>query len=198
MKAAGWLRRFRGWCYRRYPQAHPKYRAGYERRWNLEEAGFTQEGFWKHCRQKFFQNHAPGRLLELSAGDGLIGSLGIWMEQERPDWELEIWEHRAGPLRNLLRNRPGSSLHEGRWRAETARGMGPVEGVTSRGSRESSALCRAIGAGWIRPRIVGLWNPSQRPVWMKRMGRLGYHLEFIHQRMEFYRDRHGNRKTQDH
>ena len=186
---ADWIRRLRGWWYRRYPLGHPKRRVGFMRRWNAEEIGFTQEGFWKLCRGKFFDKEPAGELLELSGGDGRVGSLGLWLERDRPDWKVRIWEHRTEPLLALRKNRPGAIIHEGRWAAGPVRETGKVGGVTSRDTRESSALLRAIRAGRIRPRIVGIWNPSERPLWMRRLKSLGYRLEIIHQRMEFYRDR---------
>jgi hypothetical protein len=102
---------------------------------------------------------------------------------------VEAWEHRPHPLEAFRNNRPGTEIHGSRlttW-AEEKRKADPA-GITSRGSRESAGICREIRNGRIRPGFVGIWNPTRRPVWMHRLGRAGYRLEMIYERMEFYRD----------
>jgi len=192
MKSA--LRFLRGWFYRRYPAvSHGWYRkklAGYERRWGLEDHGFTKEGFFGILQKNILGKVRAGSFYELMAGDGQVGSLGIWLGRGGRGWRVEAWEHRPHPLEAFRKNRPGTEIHGGRlttW-AEEKRKADPA-GITSRGSRESAAICREIRNGQIRPGFVGIWNPTRRPVWMHRLGRAGYRLEMIYERMEFYRDR---------
>jgi hypothetical protein len=132
----------------------------------------------------------PGAFYELAAGDGLVGSLGTWLESLGEGWGVQAWECRPHPLATLRKNRTRTQIHEGRlttW-SEKERGPNPT-GITSRSSIESSALCWQIRNGGIRPGFVGIWNPTQRPVWMHRLRRAGYRLEMVYERMEFYRDR---------
>jgi hypothetical protein len=163
--------------------------AGYERRWGLEDHGFTKEGFFKVFGEKFLKGNRQGRVYELVAGDGLVGSLGVWLEGLCEGWSVEAWEHRATPLASIRKNRPTTEIHEGRlikWSAKERKK--DLIGITIRGSREASGVCREIRAGQIRPQWVGLWNPSMRSAWFHRMRRAGYQLELVYQRMEFYVD----------
>jgi hypothetical protein len=103
---------------------------------------------------------------------------------------VEAWEHRPHPLAALRKNRTETPIHGSRlttW-SEKERKGNPA-GITSRGSRESAGICREIRNGRIRPNFVGIWNPTQRPVWMHRLRRAGYRLEMVYERIEFYRDR---------
>ena len=184
-------RLLRGWLYRRYPAAsrgwYRKKLAGYERRWGLEDHGFTKEGFFRVFNEKFLGGNRPGRVYELGAGDGLVGSLGVWLEGLGEGWSVEAWEHRPFPLRSFIKHRFQTKIHERRlinWSAKD-RKRDPV-GVTTRGSREATGVCREIRAGQIRPQWVGLWNPTMRPAWFQRMRSAGYQLELVYQRMEFY------------
>lgn len=130
-----------------------------------------------------------GDFYELVAGDGQVGSLGIWLERTGGGWRVAAWEHRAHPLVAFRKNRPGTEIHGDRlttWAKE--KGKTDLAGITSRGCRESVGICREIRSGRIRPAFVGIWNPTRRPVWMHRLGRAGYRLEMIYERMEFYRD----------
>ena len=56
------MRLFRGWLYRRYPAVsrgwYRKKLAGYERRWGLEDYGFTKDGFFKVFQVKGLQYDA--------------------------------------------------------------------------------------------------------------------------------------------
>ena len=112
------LRLFRGWLYRQYPAIsrgwYRKKLAGYERRWGLEDRGFTKEGFFKVFGEKFVSGKMSGRVYELAAGDGLVGNLGVWFEGLGERWRVEAWEHRASPLISLKKNRPEAEIHEGR------------------------------------------------------------------------------------
>ena len=185
------LRLLRGWLYRRYlsvyPEWHRKKLAGYERRWVLEDHGFTKEGFFRVFQKKFLRGNSSGRVYELVAGDGLVGSLGVWLEELGAGWSVEAWEHRPAPIASLRRNRPASELHEGRlisWSAKERKK--DLVGITIRGSREATGVCSEIRAGQIRPQWVGLWNPTMRSAWFHRMKSAGYQLELVYQRMEFY------------
>lgn len=189
-----WVRSLRGWGYRWIPPLREEWSrkriAGYERRWNLEVDGFTKEGFFRILQRNILAKVRAGDFYELVVGDGQVGSLGIWLERGGGGWRVEAWEHRPHPLGAFRKNRPGTEIHGGRltkW-AEEKRKADPA-GITSRGTRESAAICREIRNGRIRPGFVGIWNPTRRPVWMHRLGRAGYRLEMIYERMEFYRDR---------
>ena len=185
------LRLLRGWLYRRCPAVsrtwYRKKLAGYERRWGLEDQGFTKEGFFRIFQRRVLSCCRPGVFYELVTGDGLVGSLGVWIEGLGKEWSVEAWEHQPHPLAALRKNRTGTQIHEGRltnW-SEKERRPNPT-GITSRGSVESTALCRQIRNGGIRPGFVGIWNPTRRPVWMHRLRRAGYRLVLVYQRMEFY------------
>lgn len=186
------LRHLRGWLYRRFPSVsrswHRKKLAGYERRWGLEQDGFTKEGFFRILQRNILAKVQAGGFYELVAGDGQVGSLGFWLERGGVGWRVEAWEHRVHPLASFRKNRTGTEIHESRltsWSEKERKAK--LAGITSRGSRESAAICREIRNGLIRPGFVGIWNPTRRPVWMYRLGRAGYRFEMIYERMEFYR-----------
>jgi hypothetical protein len=185
------VRSSRASIYRLLPRGqwiwHFKRLAGYERRWDLEGRGFTKKGFFEIFKKRFFLGLRPGRFVELAAGDGLVGSLGLWLEQIE-GWTVEAWEDRPIPRDSIRRYRPRTRLQAGRltgWsRQETA--DNPV-GVTTRGAREASGVCRAIRQGLISPGFVGIWNPTRRSLWEKRLRKERYRLEMVYHRMEFYR-----------
>ena len=191
------MRRFRGFIYRLLPAGcFRKKIAGFERRWNLEEKGFTKEGFFRIFGERFHVARAPGLLLELAVGDGLVGSLGLWLEKDPRGWKVSAWEHRPQVLGQLRRNRPATEIHEGRltcW--EESDEWADVAAITTRGAREAAGVCRAIHQGTIRPQWLGIWNPSRRPVWYQRLRRENYRLELVWQHMEFYVDR--RQRTED-
>jgi hypothetical protein len=185
------LRFLRGWFYRRYPALsrgwHRKKLAGYERRWGLENRGFTKEGFFKVFQKRVLSGKKPGRVYELVAGDGLAGSLGVWIERLGKEWSVEAWEHRPHPLAALRKNRPETEIHGSRltrWSAKERKK--DLVGITTRGAREAMGVCREIRAGQIRPQWVGLWNPTMRSAWFHRMRSAGFQLVLVYQRMEFY------------
>jgi len=185
------LRLLRGWLYRRFPVVsrgwYRKKLAGYERRWGLEDAGFTKEGFFKVFQKRFLRNVKAGRVYEFVAGDGLVGSLGIWIEGLGKEWSVEAWEHRPHPLAALRENRAETEIHGSRltrWSAKERKK--DLVGITTRGSREATGVCKEIRAGQIQPQWVGLWNPSMRSTWFHRMRGAGYQLVLVSQRMEFY------------
>jgi hypothetical protein len=187
------LRFLRGWLYRRYPAIsrgwYRKKLAGYERRWGLEDHGFTKEGFFRIFQRRVLSCCRPGVFYELVTGDGLVGSLGVWIEGLGEEWSVEAWEHQPHPLAALRKNRTGTQIHEGRltsWSANERKN--DLVGITARGSREAAGVCREICAGQIRPQWVGLWNPTMRPTWFHRMRSAGYQLALVYQRMEFYVD----------
>ena len=186
------MRKLRAFLYRRFPawagRAFRKKLAGFERRWDLEESGFTKEGFFGVLRDRFSLDQNPGLLLELAAGDGLIGSLGLWLEQSKSGWKVKAWEHRPGVLTKFRKNRPATEIQAGRLPSgQGGAGEAGVTAVTTRGVREASWICRAIRAGWIRPAWLGIWNPRCHPVWFRRLQREGYRLEVVWQNIEFYR-----------
>jgi len=187
------LRLLRGWLYRRYPSFFPEWHrkmlAGYERRWGLEDHGFTKEGFFRVFQKRFLVRNKPGRVYELVAGDGLVGSLGVWVQGLGKEWSVEAWEHRTLPLFSLKKNRSEIKIHEGRlikWSGKERKK--DLIGITTRGSREATGVCREIRTGQIRPQWVGLWNPRMRSVWFRRMRSAGYQLVLVYQRIEFYRE----------
>ena len=160
---------------------------GYERRWGLEQEGFCKEGFFRVFRENLLKGGKGGTFLELRAGDGLVGSLGVWLESLGETWKVESWEDRPLPLRQLRANRFQSKILEGRLTRGLSKDLvQEPDGITTRGVREASGVCRAIRQSQIRPRWIGIWNPSRRPVWLKRLGKSGYRLALIYERMEFY------------
>jgi hypothetical protein len=189
------LRSFRGQLYRILPPFRAgffrKKLGGFERRWNLEKMGFTKEGFFQVFCDRFELPKAPGLLLELAGGDGLVGSLGLWMEIGACGWKTEVWEHRPYVYEQLRKNRPNTEVHKGRltdWMGDFS-GNTPTA-ITTRGAREASGVCRGIRNKLIRPDWLGIWNPSRRPVWFRRLNKQGYRLELVWQNIEFYRCRH--------
>jgi hypothetical protein len=154
----------------------------------LEQEGFTKEGFFRIFQRRVLSHCRPGLFYEMVTGDGLVGSLGVWLERLGQGWKVEAWEHRPAPLASLRKNRQQTGIHEGRlmsWSAKERKK--DLVGITTRGSREAAGVCREIRASQIRPQWVGIWNPSRRPVWLKRLGKSGYRLELVYDRMEFYR-----------
>lgn len=186
------LRRFRGWCYRRLGSFsgydHRKRLTGYERRWNLETTGFTKRGFFEVLKNNLLKDIPPGPVWELAVGDGLVGSLGLWLESEGAGWKVQAWEHRPAVADAFARHRPSTTLFRGRWGAMRPDGgtLPPVV-VTTRASREASGLWREIRTGRITPALVGIWNPTRKPVWHQRAKRCGYRLLLVYERMEFFR-----------
>lgn len=187
------IRRLRASVYRQLPASNKglfqKKIAGYERRWNLEVCGFTKQGFLDLFRQKMLADRPAGLFYELQAGDGLVGSLGLWLEKEASPWRVEAWEHRKIPAEKFSVHRPRTVIHRSRklqW--DMAEKKKSPEGITVRGSREASAVCRALRRGTFRPQWIGIWNPRRNPVWFFRMKKSGFRLELVYERMEFYRD----------
>lgn len=188
------VRSMRGWFYRRLPAWNrglfQKKIAGYERRWSLETHGFTKQGFMEVFRRKMLVGLPGGLFFELQAGDGLVGSLGHWLEKENPAWRVEAWEHRRIPAGVFSARRPQSVLHPVRKTKWIAGELNEFPaGITIRGSREASAVCRGLREGTLRPRWVGIWNPRRHPIWFYRMKKAGFRLELVYERMEFYRRR---------
>jgi len=183
----------RGWFYRHIPgygtRAHRTRCIGFSRRWDLENRGFRKEGFFALFREKFLAGTQPETFWEMAAGDGLVGSLGVWLEGI-PGWKVEIWEHRQIPLAHCQRNRPKSKVHgprEAGWDLPAALEAGASPwGVTARSARDATAVCRAVRKKRIRPQLIGLWNPTERAVWAARLKADGYALQLVYQRMEIY------------
>jgi hypothetical protein len=153
----------------------------------LEKKGFTKAGFFEIFRCKVLCRVSPGRFFELNAGDGLAGSLGTWLESVDPNWRVEAWEDRPLAIKSFAKNRPQALLHKCRLISWTHNERHPSPmGITARGSREASSVCREIHRGRITPSILGIWNPTRRPVWYHRLVREGYRLELVWHNMEFY------------
>jgi hypothetical protein len=186
-----WERALRGWFYRLLPLGnhpwHLKRRAGFERRWALETRGATKRGFFEVFYKRFLSEISPGLWVELQAGDGLVGSLGIWLERVE-GWQMEAWEHRRWPAASYRKTHPSTAFHQDRlisW--GDAKAPKNPRGITTRGAREASGVCRAVRKKKIRPILVGIWNPTRRGVWESRLRPCGYRLEMVYERMEFYR-----------
>ena len=185
------IRSCRGWLYRRLPSRsttwHRKRLAGYERRWGLEKEGFTKEGYLRTFQRRVLPRYRTGLFYEMMTGDGLVGSLGLWLEGLGEEWTVEAWEHRPYPLAAFRKNRPRTEIHGSRltsWSGKDRKAG--VVGITTRGAREASGVCREIRKRRIRPYFVGIWNPTMRPIWSKRMEGSGYNLALVYQRMEIY------------
>lgn len=185
------IRQARGWIYRKLPCwnefLYRKKIIGYERRWDLESEGFTKEGFFKKIQNRFQLKEKPGILIEMSAGDGLVGSLGLWLETAGYNWTIQAWESRPLVLQQLRRNRPLTDVREGRltdWSGKK-REMGPTA-ITTRAAREASSVCRGIRNRFIRPYWIGIWNPSRCSVWYRRLTSSGYKLSVVWHNIEFY------------
>jgi hypothetical protein len=133
--------------------------------------------------QKLLDQRKGALMFELAAGDGVVGSLGRWLE-ENQKWKSECWERRAIPSAQLRRLRPMASLHSGK--IEPAISRKPSV-VVSRSSRTNTILWKAIRDGRWNPELVGLWNRSGRDLWFWRMSGLGYRLALSQDRLEIYR-----------
>jgi len=186
------FRKFRGFWYRflgNFPgYDHGKRQTGYERRWNLETNGFTKEGFFEILKSNLLKDNPGGLVWELAAGDGRVGSLGLWLESEGKEWRVQAWEHRPAVADSFAKHRPSALLFRGRRVAMNLKeDASNLSVVTIRDSREASGLWKEIQSGRITPRLVGVWNPTCRPVWYHRFLRCGYRLELVYGRMEFYR-----------
>ncbi len=188
------IRLVRGFLYRHLPgwgsPLFEKKRTGFERRWNIEKKGFTKEGFFEIFRKRFGLSDKGGQLVELRPGDGLVGSLGVWMENGAYGWKTRAWEHRDLVFQQFRRNRPNTKIHKGRvtnWQKNVSE-HSPTA-VTTRGAREASGVCRGIRNKLIRPAWLGIWNPSRRPIWFYRLNKQGYRLELVWQNIEFYRQK---------
>ena len=116
-----------------------------------------------------------GSFLELDAGDGVIGSHAVWLEEA--GWLGDCFEERVEAARVLKKNRPRSC----RVGAGTEAMFGkPVDLVTAR--RDSSI-------NWITDRISDTFRPRRvifqardpEPEIFKAMNQAGYRLDhFIH------------------
>ena len=183
------IRRFRGWIYRRWPRfcpgGHRKRMVGYARRWGLEERGQTWEGLCQLVWEKVLLGKTGGKVVELSAGDGLVGSLGRWLE-ENHGWHTECEEIRAIPFRDLQKNRAKAFCCS---RIENLLNGGVPDVITSRSSRGATWLLQRMKATGKRPGLLGIWNRSGRPLWAVRLARMGYRPVLAHDRMEFYQRR---------
>jgi len=145
------------------------------------------EGFIQLLRKRILDPAESPVCLEMAPGDGLVGSYGNWLES-RFGWRCMAWESRPAAFAQLQRNRPATLSFCGSWPGPGEIGFPDRPGlITSRSHRQSSALCKAISDKRIRPCVVGLWNPSERAVWWRRLALCRYRLVLVHERMEFYR-----------
>lgn len=189
--AATALRRLRAWLYRRgfgvSRRAHQQRRKGFERRNGAEEMGRTQEDWMSFLSAHGVRPEAGAVMVELAAGDGLVGSLGSWLEDEGKGARCFLWEHRLIPFRDAVRLRPLARVMNGRltnW--ERADLPGKPWMVSSSCSRQTSLLWKAIRRGSIRPPWLVIWNPTARSVWWRRARRAGYRLRWVHANREYY------------
>jgi hypothetical protein len=194
LKVSNRLRNLRGRFYRLIPAGNRrifiKKLTGFERRWKMESVGFTKEGFFGILHEKLGLTRRKGQLVELGAGDGLVGSLGFWLETRVKGWKVMAWEHRPHVFEHLRQNRPDTEIHKGRLVDWMGNFHGnPPTAITTRGAREASGVCRAIRKKLIRPDWLGIWNPSRRPVWFRRLNKQRYRMELVWHNMEFYRRR---------
>jgi len=174
------LRRLRGWFYRKgwggSRQAHQRRRKGFERRCGAEEQGYTMESWLRFIRGRGM-TAAPGAVVvELAVGDGLVGSLGAWLEGQNPEVRCFAWEHRAIAW-----------VTEGRltdWSLATLPARPWI--VTSSCSRQTARVWQAVRSGEIHPAWVVVWNPTGRSAWWRRARRVGYRLCWVHANREYY------------
>ena len=178
-------RRLRGWLYRRipgfWPGGHRRRAIGHGRRWNAEEEGKTWEGFCRIFWERVLARRQGGIVFELSAGDGLVGSLGNWLET-RHGWRAECWEPKEEPAAQLRRHRPASRVHA---RPDEFSHAVP-DLVTARSTRSARLTLRQMEAGRWRPAVLAIWNRRGEGHWARRVGPLGYRLVFSLDRFEIY------------
>jgi len=185
------LRRLRGWFYRRAwgesRNSHRQRRKGFERRCGAEEAGRTMEDWVAFLRGHGLVVPAQAVLVELAAGDGLIGSIGAWLEGQGTGVRCFLWEHRPFPIDEACRQRPSARVTKGRlvdWRVAELPEKPWL--VTSCCSRQTSRCWQSIRQGLIHPAWMVVWNPTERPVWWRRARREGYRLRWVHHNREYY------------
>jgi len=185
------LRSVRGWWYRRFPGflpgGHRLRGIGFTRRWNCEDRGWTQEGFAQLVWEKLLRGKRRGRILECSCGDGLIGSLGWWLEKNA-GWTADCEIDRGGALARLRVARPAAKIHSSlaSFGSGGANRIRDFDLVTSRSCRGTSRLCRMMSRDAGGPAVVGIWNPSGRDLWSRRLGKLGYRMALCRNRFELY------------
>lgn len=103
---------------------------------------------------------------------------------------MAAWEDRPFPAETFRKKRPNTVLFRSRFGLPLPKPVTQgVVGITVRANREASAVCRAIRQAELAPALCGIWNPRCRDVWHRRMKRMGYRLELVYQRMEFYKKR---------
>jgi len=185
------LRRSRGWFYRKTwggsRNFHRQRRKGFERRGGAEEAGRTMEDWVAFLQLHGLVPPAQSVVVELAAGDGLIGSIGAWLEGQGTGVRCFLWDHRPFPIDDAVRQRPGARVAKSRlldWRRADLPGKPWL--VTSCCSRQTSRCWQAIRQGLIRPVWLVIWNPTERSVWWRRARRKGYRLRWVHHNREYY------------
>jgi len=186
------LRGIRGWWYRQTPglsrRAHGQRRKGFERPCGAENHAHTQQMWVEFLGQHGLIMDPGAVIVELAAGDGVTGSLGVWLEDRSHGARCFLWEHRPVACEESVRLRPAARVWAGRlteWRRADLPDRPWL--VSSGCSRQSAAIWRAIRQKVIRPGWLILWNPSGRPVWWRRARQVGYRLRWVHHHREYYR-----------
>jgi len=131
-----------------------------------------------------------GVLLEGACGSGLVGSLGWWLEKNS-GWSAECHEWRISAATKLGRNRPAARIHPSlnfleKGGVQKSRGF---DLITSRSVRTTAAICRMMRRRLVAATVVGVWNPTGRDLWARRLGKLGYRMVLCRERLELYQKR---------
>ena len=170
-------RDFRRWLYRFLPGTHPAFYPA--RRRGLDHWA-TRGGFRPVAEaQKAFLldwvSPGPGRFFEWDAGDGIIGSHAVWLEEA--GWSGCSIEERANAAAALRKNRPLSLVLVDEL---DQRNGERADLVSARREASIRQVVEKIGAGQ-RPRWVILQARDPQPEVFLSMKRAGYRLDhFIH------------------
>lgn len=123
----------------------------------------------------------PGKFLELDAGDGIIGSHAVWLEET--GWTGACLEERAEAGKLLQKNRPAS------WQNSAAPSLVSSTKYDLVSARREGSILRLkeeVFRG-IRPRWLILQARDPQPKIFLVLSRAGYRLDnFIHDD-EYYR-----------
>lgn len=174
---------FRRWLYRFWPATHPAFYPA--RRRGLDHHA-TRGGFRPpaEAQKAFLLGWVAGRkgiFLERDAGDGLIGSHAVWLEEA--GWRGFSIEERAWAAELLQKNRPASFVPI----SESGRKeQSKVDLISARRTASIHRVLESIQGG-LRPRWVILQARDPQPDVFSAMNRAGYRLDhFIHDD-EYYR-----------
>jgi len=168
---------FRRWLYRFFPAAHPAFYPA--RRRGLDHWA-TRGGSRPVAEvQKTFLGRwvcgPPGEFCEWDAGDGIIGSHAVWLEEA--GWRGFSMEERPGAAEQLRKNRPASFVPI----SETGRKEHfQVDLISARRSGSIQGVLQQIRAGK-RPRWLILQARDPQPEVFATLNQAGYRLDhFIH------------------